>query len=67
MANLNRASQCQRENLGGISLRLEQARHDDVGVEHDFHFRRRARRLAAISASMSDMESSDAPLAAAAC
>ena len=67
VANLNCAGQCERENLGGISLRLEQTRHDDVGVEHDFHFRRRARRRAAISASMSDMESSAAPLAAAAC
>jgi len=67
MAGLHRTGQGERENLRGISLRLKQARHDDVGVEHDFHFRRRARRLAAISASMSDMESSAAPLAAAAC
>ncbi len=67
VANLDSARQNQRENLAGISLRLEQARHDDVGVEHDFHFRRRARRLAAISASMSDMEKPDVPLTTAAC
>lgn len=67
MANLDCAGQCQREHLGGVSLGPKQARHDNVGVEHDFHFRRRARPRAAISASMSEMESSEAPLAAAAC
>ena len=46
---------------------MEQARHDDVGVEHHLHFRRRAQRAAAIPASISDKLKPAVPLAAAAC
>jgi hypothetical protein len=67
MTGLDGTRQRQGENLSGISLRLEQARHNDVGVEHDFHFWRRVRRAAAISASTSDIEKLEVPLAAAAC
>src|SRR6266566_5418130 len=67
VADLHCAGQRERENLGGISQRLNQTRHDDIGVEHDFHFRRRARRAAPISASISDMDKLAVPLAAAAC
>src|SRR5258706_1135632 len=67
MADLCRAAQRERENLSGISQGLDQARHDNVGVEHDLHFRRRARRAAEISASMSDLDKSAVPLAAAVC
>lgn len=42
MTNLDTTRQNQRKNLGGISLRLEQARRDDIGIGQDFHFRPRA-------------------------
>ena len=66
MANLHRASQSQPEHLGRLPLSLEQAGYNDVGIEHDSHFRRRARRVAAISASTSAMPRPDTPPTAAA-
>jgi hypothetical protein len=66
MANVNGAGQDQCDDMGGIPLWLEKARHEYVGVEHDFHLRRRDRRAVAISASMSAIVSLSVPLAAAA-
>ena len=66
VTNLNSVSQRQREYLSRISFGLKQARHEDIGVEHDSHLRR-ARRAVVISASMSEIDNSDVPFCSAAC
>jgi hypothetical protein len=57
MANDNRASERQGKHLAWIPLRVQQARHEHVGVEHNPHLRR-ACRAAAISSSISGIVSS---------
>ncbi len=39
VAHLHRSCQCKRQNEGRISFTFQQARHNDVSVEHDFHLR----------------------------
>jgi hypothetical protein len=57
VAKANSAGEGQGKHLAWVSLGVQQARHEHVGVEHNPHLRR-PWRAAAISSSMSAIVSS---------